>query len=163
MRNILIAVFFVISFACTASAEPAIPSRVNAELSALENPKVMGAIGSSRLKDGLSCLVEDLVPVSEGKFSNLDPTHRKFVARIRILRLILAKDEWIGGEFSKSRYRDKLPDDRVKSFWVWMSRDIYFFPTKQDQIKLIQKWKDDVATFHGKEVNWDLDINEWWF
>lgn len=147
----------------TLYAQTKLPPRVNTELEIINDPKIIIAIDQERFGECIKLLTQDLKPVPEGKFTNLDSTHRRYISKIRLLRLMLGKDEHIITKHSKSKFRSLFPDGKIKSFWLWMSRDEYIFPSTMDQTQLINKWKSDAASSNITSVNFDADINDWWF
>lgn len=163
MKSITLVFTWVLLLSVSLCAQVTLPAKVSAELVLIADPRISTAIEQARFRDSVEMLVKDLKPVSEGKFRDLDGKHKVYVSKIRMLRLILKKDVYLGTAQSKSIYKEMFPGSKIRSFWLWMSRDEYFFPSIHDQARLINKWKKEVSRSNVEAVDWNIDINEWWF
>lgn len=137
--------------------------RVASQVRLVGDARVSELLAKGKSQECARLLASGLAPVPEGKLEELDEVHRQYVARIRLLRLLLRTDKTLPVEQSNSKYRELFPGGGVRSFWLWMSRDIYVFPSIEDQEKLIGQWR--IAANETKALALDdgIDINDWWF
>ncbi|MDR3711326.1 MAG: hypothetical protein P4L51_00800 [Puia sp.] len=145
------------------SAQPSIPEKVTAELTVLGDPKVSEGFLNHQYADSAAFIAHGLESVTEGKFKVLDKRHRQYIARIRLLRLLTTKNISINSKMSNSRFKEYFQENKITSFWLWMSRDEYIFPSKEDQAKLIAEWTREVKGTKFSSIDMNLDINIWWF